>query len=850
MSHINITHNGTLDLSIGANRHDTHWRNKEMLWSDLVQRLSKEHRTTETHAEYLKASKSRQDEIKDIGGFVGGYLTGGRRKKGAVTQRQLITLDADFASPSLWADFCLQYSCAGLVYSTHKHTPQHPRLRLVIPLSRPVMCDEYIAIGRRIAGDLGIEQFDNTGFQPERLMYWPSTPKDGVFDFFYQDADWLDADEVLGTYRDWQDASEWPVSERYSAAIARGIKKQGDPLGKPGVVGAFCRQYNIHEAIEKFLADVYEPVEGSDDRYTYKEGSTAGGMITYDDRFAYSHHSTDPISEKLCNAFDLVRLHKFGDRDSNVKDETPGNKLPSFLAMLDFATDDKGVRRLIAFERFQAAQDDFKDVPRYEEKEADLSNTEDSFEYPELGELPEYNDDWLAELDVDRKGNTLSTIDNVVLILRNDQRLRFCFAYNKFENREVAMRPLPWRSTKGDDRYLVDTDDASLRHLLEKEPYGVTGTAKIKDALDIVTRENAFHPVRSYLDRVRWDGLPRLETLFIDYLGAEDNPYVRAVTKKALVACVARIYQPGVKFDNMLTLIGDQGIGKSTILNRLGGQWFSDSFNFHMLGKKEAAEQLQGAWLVEVGELTGLKKADLEAAKAFLSKREDRYRVAYGKRVDYFPRQCVFFGSTNNRDFLRDITGNRRFWPVDTRVQPPTKSVFEHLTKDEVAQVWAEAVHAWKGGEPLYLSRELEAMAVEVQREHTEKDDRIGMVQEYLEMLLPDNWEEMDVFERRGYMADSLSVRGTRQRTQVCAAEIWCELFGGTVKDMTSGNTKYIHDLMKQVEGWKRVNGVRKYNIYGRQKTYIRVNGGPFWVNGEGLKVNGEGLKVNANEFQ
>ncbi|MFA9212971.1 MAG: hypothetical protein ACEQSR_03890 [Candidatus Methylacidiphilales bacterium] len=208
------------------------WRNKEMLWSELVEKLSETHYTAETHAEYLAAKKPRQDEIKDVGGFCGGFLTGGRRKASNVLHRQLLTLDIDFGNTSFWEDLTLIYGAAAVVYSTHKHSPDSPRLRLIMPLDRPVRPDEYEAIARRIAGVLNIELFDPTTFQPERLMYWPSTSKEAVYEFQYQDGVWLNADEILATYRDWQDSSEWPVSKRVDKILQRSMQKQGDPLEK------------------------------------------------------------------------------------------------------------------------------------------------------------------------------------------------------------------------------------------------------------------------------------------------------------------------------------------------------------------------------------------------------------------------------------------------------------------------------------------------------------------------------------------------------------------------------------------------------------------------------------------
>lgn len=802
---ISITNDGSFDIAVGRSRKETHWRNKEVLWSAFLKKISETHYTAEKYSEYMGEKKTRQDEIKDVGGFVGGYVNNGRRKSENIIHRQLVTLDIDFASYDIWDDYTILYSNAAALYSTHKHSAETPRFRLIMPLDRPVAPDEYVAIARRIAGNLGINSFDDTTYEPCRLMYWPSTSKNAEYVFKYVDGPWLCADEVLASYKNWRDASEWPVSDRAGEVIRREIKKQGDPLEKPGIVGAFCRTYDIREAIELFLSDVYVSCD-VENRYTYKEGSTAAGLVTYEDKYAYSHHGTDPASGKLCNAFDLVRLHLFGLKDEDARDDTPSNRLPSYTAMIDFASKDKKVRKRLGVERLQEVKSDFAEAYKDDDEDA-----------PSI--------DWLEKMDVDGKGNYRSTISNIKLILDNDPELSGIFAKNNFEKREIALRDLPWRKIDLNTMYLSDVDDAGLREYLEST-YGITGMQKVKDALDLTVEKNAFHPVRDYLNKLSWDGEERLDTLLIDYLGAEDSQYTRAVTRKIFSAAVARIFQPGIKFDYVLVLVGKQGIGKSTIIKKLGKDWYSDSFG--TVQGKEAFEQIQGVWLVEMGELAGLKKAEMETIKHFISKQEDRYRVAYGRRIDNFPRQCVFFGTTNNKDFLHDPTGNRRFWPIDTMEAEPTKCVFTDLDDYEVDQLWAEAVYRYRAGETRYLGKELEEQAYSKQTEHSEEDERAGLIQNYLDTLLPEDWDSMDLFRRRNFLSgDELLAKGTIKRTRVCIAEIWCELFGKPQADMNKYNTKELHAIMKNMEGWGEIptgGGVARFGVYGRQRGYLRIS--------------------------
>lgn len=234
---IGIKHNGELLISLGKSRFETAWKNKRILWSSLLARLSKSVETPETHAEYMKMSKEQQDRIKDIGGFVGGHLENGRRKTGSVLARQILTLDLDFPPADFWDTLMnnLEINSALAVYSTHKHSAGTPRFRLIMPLDREVTPDEYEAIARKIAEKVGIDLFDDSTFQPTRLMYWPSNST-GVEPFFnYYDAPFLSADAVLAEYPDWTDTSYWPESSRMTGIRKRQADKQGDPLEKKGM---------------------------------------------------------------------------------------------------------------------------------------------------------------------------------------------------------------------------------------------------------------------------------------------------------------------------------------------------------------------------------------------------------------------------------------------------------------------------------------------------------------------------------------------------------------------------------------------------------------------------------------
>jgi len=795
---IKISSDGFLDIAIGRNRKESVYQNKKMLWSKLLERVEETHRTFETYQEYMKMTKDRQDDLKDVGGFVGGYLKDGSRKQ--VLHRQLICLDADFGTLDVWDDWNMLYGNACALYTTHKHSKEKIRFRLLIPLDRPVNTEEYQAIARMIASDINIEAFDDTTYQAQRMMYFPSTSKDGEYIFKYTDGEWLRADDILKKYIDWRDSSSWPTSSRVNIKIQSEIKRQEDPLTKKGIIGAFCRTYSIQEAITKYLSDIYVPCE-IENRYTYVKGSTSAGLIVYEDKYAYSHHSTDPAGQMLCNAFDLVRLHLFSELDSNAKEGTPVNKKPSFVKVCEMITDDEDVKLLMGKEKLLEANEDF-----------DVSE----------------NTDWIKQLEFDNRGNILATTDNIVIILENDPMLKGKLGFNEFEHREVAMENLPWRKIKGDSA-LKDTDDAEIRYYLEKN-YKIVSAGKIKDALSVVVTKHTYHPIKEYFSECVWDGVSRVDTLLIDYLGAEDTEYVRAVTRKTLCGAVARVLVPGIKFDTILVLVGKQGLGKSQLVNKLGVQWYSDSLT--TVSGKEAYEQLQGVWIMEMGELAAMKKAEVEATKHFISKQEDRYRVAYGRRVENFPRQTIFVGTTNEDNFLRDSTGNRRFWPIDCG--QPKKNMWEDLTPAVIKKIWAEAIVLWDNGkgEQLFLDSGLEKVALEKQEEHKEEDYRIGMIKEYLDMPLPPNWPEMALSERRAYIQDDdivTNIEDGVRRDRVCVLEIWTELFNGEPKKLTDYDSRIYNRILAELPDWERHKAgggglLRFGKIYGRQRAYVRKN--------------------------
>ena len=792
---LKLKHDGALTIATAGSRKSTSWKNQDILWGQLAKRLSITQRTAETQDEYISMSKAKKSEIKDVGGFVGGMLRNGRRKAESIISRSLLTLDIDSVpqGEDPWPTVELVIGCAAILYSTHSHSEKSPRLRLVIPLSRKTTPDEYAALSRRIAGDIGIDMCDDTTYEAHRLMYWPSTPIDAEYRFEISDAPWLNVDEQLARYKDWHDINEWPVSSRKTEIMRRLAKKQGDPLEKPGIVGAFNRIYSVEDAIEQFLPDIYSP-SVMENRYDYIPADSSAGVVIYDEsKFAYSHHATDPICGKLCNAFDLVRLHLFGDQDDAAAPGTPVNRLPSYTAMSELAIGDESVRKNLA-----------------EHKLKELSEAFDENE----------NTEWLSELTMNLKGKVEATIDNAFIIIMNDPELRGKYYFDEFKERPIVCGDMPWvRLCDRPSEVWTDSDDAGVRRLIEKK-YDIDSLSKIRDAVDLAMLKLKRHPVREYLSALSWDGIKRADTIFIDYLGAEDSVYTREVTRKALIGAVARIMSPGCKHDHILVLVGPQGCRKSTTLSKLGKQWFSDSL--YTLSGKDAYEQLQGYWIIEMGEMAATRKVELEQIKQFISKQADNFRSAYARRTQEHPRQCAFFGSTNDEEFLRDPTGGRRFWPV--AVTEEGRGRASAFTDEVVDQVWAEIVMRYNAGEQWYLSEEAEIIAREVQSAHTEQNGKQGVIENFLETLLPEKWEERDLSARLMFYNGSFEddEKGTERRNRVCALEIWTELFKGDIKTYTQAQAREITGILRQVKGWKFYGSAYCGKPYGRQRAFVR----------------------------
>lgn len=807
-----MTHDRQLTISVAGSSKALSWLPEVTTWSALVERLRAPLRSPETVQAYQRMTPAEQAKRKDVGGFVGGTLRGERRRKADVTGRDLITLDMD----ALPADGVEAVSaqldalgCTWCIYSTRSHKPEKPRIRVLLPLLVTAQPDEYEPIARRIAHWLGIQWCDPTTFQAERMMYWPSASADGEYLFRHKDGPLLDGQKVLAGYADWRDIRSWPRVPGTSDTPRVVASKKTDPTTKPGIVGAFCREYSVTEAITEFLPEVYTPVEGDPHRYTYAAGSTVGGAIVYDDdRYLCSHHATDPVGDRGVTAFDLVRIHLYGQEDDQALPDTPINRLPSYQSMTALALSIPKVLTAVQQVRYDQAAADFGPL---------ADTTEDA--------------GWMQKLKVDpRTGRPSKVATNVLLMLTHDPRLKGRIYKNLFSGQIMGRAPLPWNQRAEEDKefFWTDDDDGGLRTYTEAL-LGIRHDGIVKDALSGHAVTYGVNPIRDYLTSAPWDGVKRLDTLLIDYLGAADTPYTRKVSRMMLVAAVARaMSERPVKYDTMCVLTGHQGAGKSTFIRKLAiDDLYTDGVTD--FEGKNAAEIIQGKLFVEIAELSALYKSDINRVKTFLSQEADDYRAAYGRVVEHRPRRCVFWGTSNDFEYLSDPTGNRRFLPIDVLAQEPTKSIWDDLDREK-QQIWAEAYVRWQLGEPLYLTGDVALEAVRQQELHNTPNTKEGIIRGFLERQVPANWLELDLPARKMFWAGGGKPTTTPEgeaeelvpRDRVCAQEVFLECLGGDLKFIKNGDVRDINRVIRSTGEWKDAYVGMDFGYYGRGRGFTR----------------------------
>lgn len=804
----------SIKISVGASALSKNWKLETLTWPEMVQRLSTATDTQFTREQFIKLDKSEQSKVKDVGGYVGGELQGKQRTRTSVKNRYLVCLDIDHADMDFWDMFTMIYDCSAILHSTHSHSEENPRFRLILPLSRPVVANQYEPVARKIAGELDIELFDSTTFQASRLMFWPAKPRGEKYYFEIQHGNFIDPDELLRSYKNWRDVKEWPRHKKDANKIAMMRDKQEHPHEKKHWIGAFCRLYSVEDAISKFIPDVYIP-SGVEGRYTYTGGSTHNGVVVYDDGlFIYSNHHSDPCGMRLSNAYDMVKLHKFSDLDDGSK-LADTDKAPSIKAMQEFMLADEACRKFYAREKAREAQLEFENSMSDSQKQA----------FKELG-----SDDmsWTDDMEVDTKGNYINNAHNFGVIFTYHPYFKDLFFTEEFTNQDLIRGIPPWdKRLRPVDRPFSTRDLALLRHFMGTT-FKMKSSAVIEDAVYMAMFDNGRNMLQEYLLNCKWDGVPRINTFAAEYFGVEQNEYHAQVFRKFFVGAISRAFKPGCKFDLVPIFIGGQGFGKSTFVHKFAKGFSTDSLI--SMGDKDSMELLQDSWIVEIAELSAFRKSRNDKIKQFLTSSTDKYRAAYAKQTESHPRKCVFVGTTNDEDIFTDMTGNRRFLPINIREQNITKYIKE-ISDEEVDQIWAEAMTLYKAGEPRYMTTDVDQMASKHRQVNYQKDDRFELLDEWLDRRLPLDWYKMDFDQMSSYMdmydVDTVDEITTLQRVNITTLEIGVLFLGFTVENFDKAAQYKTGNLFKTYNAtfgkWSKTTD-RRIRLKGIQKkAYSRL---------------------------
>lgn len=413
-------------------------------------------------------------------------------------------------------------------------------------------------------------------------------------------------------------------------------------------------------------------------------------------------------------------------------------------------------------------------------------------EYDQL--LPEENN-ISPKLIRNENGSVKKLLTNLTTIIASSP-LSKGIGYNAF-TKEVTIKGKPI-----DDNFIN-----RLRLMVDRDYLITFKKDDVLTALDLLARDlNTYHPVKKMIESHSWDGIERAESIFIDYLGADDNEYTRTVARKWLIGAVARIYHEGVKFEIVPILQGKQGKGKSTIASKLGGEYFLDTLK--SLGKtKDDYQLLIGSWIIELGELASLNSTETENTKNFISATSDKIRLPYDRITSEHKRTCVFIGTTNADEYLNDLTGSRRFFPIPLD-NKPSKNVFE-LDNETVQQIWAESFYYFNQGEEIYSDQNLEKLAKEYREAVSEEDLIFSDIDTFLEMPVPTNWDSLSLWTKRNYyykyIQDNEVADESTPLTKVIAKEIAkvCFKLESDNRRSKSVLTK-INLYMSNLDDWKK----------------------------------------------
>lgn len=861
--------------------------NKRTRWGDVWPLFSKARVGDTTLAQYRDLNTLLQGKAKSAPGFfIGCTFKGTHRKRDQIVSHQFITLDIDEGTPDILRGFRQNLFFPDyeyVVHTTRSHGGDKIKLHVILPLAKPVDADTWHAAARILASriDPKMMAIDIVSYRPAQVMYFPSTNSDVKYLFKHNAGVIASAEGIFADYeRDWRDIGSLPRSEREDRVGLTQLEAE-NPLEKKGIVGAWCRTHDIHDVIEMLDPPKYEvserDVDGTPKRYTFLGGHGFNGAVVYHhDNIAtklHSHHGTDPVSGQV-NSFDLMCIHQFGHLDDHhdEKKDDPREK-KSYKAMIRMITDDDrfaDVRKEVFESRYGIDEDKVADGFEAEDDPEDdglggaVAEPGDPLDTPEApgaestrrppspppmtGRAPD-GKDWQQRLSLTEKTMMVrKTLSNVILILRNSVATRGRLIFDEFSQAiilpydlnakgigRVVADPSPSRST------LDDHHRAYLQHLLSaasgpgKDGWDLEiGAETLNTALTRVADGNSYHPLKTWLaDLPTWDGVDRVDTLFIRTCGATDDIYTREVAHIFMLSLVTRILEPGCKFDCMVILQGTQGWRKSTFFKTIA-PWrhlYAETTDDIFETEQKFVEKTLGHLIVEIGELAQFGKADIEHIKGCLARDVDNARLSFRRDNQPFPRICLLVGTTNQEQYLRDDSGNRRFWPI--KVNRPID--IDWLEREH-AQLWAEALHMYREARlvqprddlKLDLSDEAKEIADRITANkmvHDISDDDAARIIGWLETPVPKGMEGcgFTASAADGVTADDGLPVEMVLRQITCAQEVWerCARSSDGRQPYDERAQRRVGRAMRKIPGWTmHAHNGPSCGIYGKPKTY------------------------------
>lgn len=424
------------------------------------------------------------------------------------------------------------------------------------------------------------------------------------------------------------------------------------------------------------------------------------------------------------------------------------------------------------------------------------------------------NSDWKSKLNRNSTDNAVkNNLKNIFLILNNDTQYKDKIEFNELTQMRTFCRT-DWN----------DVIESRLKLYLEQKYDLMTSIESINHICNIIASDHSYHPIKEYLNSVQWDGIHRIKSVFSDFLGATDNIYTQSVAVVTFVGAVARIFQAGVKFDTCTVFVGKQGTGKSKFISKIAvnSEWFTDGVT--TFDGKDFYESIQGKWIIELGEGTAFQKSIKERSKQAIASQQDFYRKPYGRNPEIRKRQCVFLGTTNNYDFLKDETGDRRYYPIDVNIPKATKNIDKDLTSEYIAQLWAEAVHLYKNGQRIYIQDSgVLALAEQEQRKHFDESPLQSDIYNFLEIPITTHWYDASLEARRNHIRayqNGEQTAGAYKRDCISVKEIACELFGYELNQPIERKMSLEIARTLTALGWNKTGKVERLNIYGLQRIF------------------------------